>query len=90
MVRSGQVFFACCAVSGLLMLAGCAIPPPADGEGGALTVRRNPDGTVEITPDAASRDRQEWLERRRQDDQIQREIYNWLPRRPRGQTTQTG
>jgi hypothetical protein len=32
-----------------------------------------------MTPDPASRERQERLERRRQDDQIQREIYNWLP-----------
>jgi hypothetical protein len=79
MVRSGQVIFAACAVGLLLGLGGCAAPASwQDGGGGALIVRNNADGSVELTPDPAHRDRQAWLERRRQDDAIQREIYNWL------------
>jgi hypothetical protein len=73
MARSGQAFFARSAIVGVLTLGGCtAASDPA-------SLRRASDGTLEITPDPASRERQERLERRRQDDQIQREIYNWLP-----------
>jgi len=79
MVRSGQVIFATCGIGLLLGLGGCAAPASwQDGGGGALIVRNNADGSVELTPDPAHRDRQAWLERRRQDDAIQREIYNWL------------
>jgi hypothetical protein len=73
MARSGQAIFARSAIAALLALGGCAATSdPA-------SLHRASDGTLEITPDPASRERQERLERRRQDDQIQREIYNWLP-----------
>jgi hypothetical protein len=73
MGRSGQAFFARSAIVCLLVSGGCTA---ADGPG---TPRGAGDGTPVMTPDPASRERQERLERRRQDDQIQREIYNWLP-----------
>lgn len=78
MARSGQAFFARYAIVGLVALGGCA-GGPADGTSG---LTRNADGDLELVPDAASRERQERLDRRRQDEQIQREIYNWLPRGP--------
>jgi hypothetical protein len=73
MARSGQAFFARCVVVGLLATAGCAAPD------GPSDLRPAGDGTLELTIDPSSRERQERLERQRQDDQIQREIYNWLP-----------
>jgi hypothetical protein len=73
MARSGQAFFARSAIVCLLVSGGCTA---ADGPG---ALRGAGDGTPVMTPDPASRERQERLERRRQDDQIQREIYNWLP-----------
>jgi hypothetical protein len=73
MTQSGQAFFARSAIVCLLALGGCvAASDPA-------ILHRAGDDTIEVTPDPASRERQERLERRRQDDQIQREIYNWLP-----------